>query len=70
MSESKLQALLSEAKLHEDLLIPSDQDEYVQCPLNPTHRVCKRFYEEHMVSIEVVFLSYSGMCIITTQSKT
>lgn len=40
--------ILKEAKLTEDDLNIPDEDEYMVCPLDKTHRVYKSTYREHM----------------------
>ena len=53
--------ILKEAKLtEEDLNIP-DEDEYMVCPLDKTHRVYKSTYREHMASYFFIFVMSSGM---------
>lgn len=49
-AEAKLMSILSESKLSIETLQLPDADDYVTCPLDPSHRVCKRFYDEHMVT--------------------
>lgn len=49
--EAKLNLLLRESKLTAEELIPKDEDGYVQCPFDPSHRVFRETYDDHMVSV-------------------
>ena len=51
-TESKLLSILSESKLSFESLKLPDAEDYVPCPFDPSHRVCKRFYDEHMVMLK------------------
>ena len=49
MVESKLTLVMKEAKLTENDLILKDEQDYVQCPIDSSHRVYKATYDDHMV---------------------
>lgn len=49
MMESKLQLLLKETKTSLNDLDILVQDDFVQCPLDSSHRIPKESYANHMV---------------------
>ena len=56
-TEAKLLSILSESKISIEALQLFDADDYVACPTDPSHRVCRRFYEEHMVVLKSLYHS-------------
>ena len=48
--------ILKEAKLTEEDLNITDEDEYMVCPLDKTHRVYKNTYREHMAYYSLFLL--------------
>ena len=49
MVESKLTLVMKESKLAEEDLVLKDEEDYVQCPFDSSHRVYKATYDDHMV---------------------
>ena len=49
MVESKLTLVMKESKLAEEDLVLKDEEDYVQCPFDSSHRVYKATEDDHMV---------------------
>lgn len=67
MMESKLQLLLKETKTSVNDLDKIVQDDFVQCPLDSSHRIPKESYANHMVN-NILIIHNSGMFIIMIQN--
>lgn len=49
LMESKLQLLIKESKINLDSLEDLEEDKYMVCPLDASHRIPKESYANHMV---------------------
>ena len=59
--ESKLQILIKESKITIDSNEESDDSKFVICPFDPSHRVPKESYANHMVFL--FYCLYIFICV-------